>query len=298
MTDYLRGYAAASVPGIRLVCKHVLANGPATTSEIRDALRPTDLMPGAEGEGATLPASLEVAKDIELLTNDGGKRDPVWSPGSRLETLDFAQDVLQTAYAFRPVILQSVSKTALKLTSDEQRPSDVSVAMTWVLSRDPLRPLRWDYGGLESTLKAEGMSDVIDTAEQWRSFRRWFTALGLGTALRAPRNRTMLSVSTASAICGAGIQTQGPMPARDFISSLLGTVPILGHPSLLSQLPPVAKRGWGGVVSPAVAQGLLELEAMNSLRMLPGDDSEAVVGLVVGGESRAVRSIEWLGEGR
>jgi hypothetical protein len=297
MTDYLRGYATASVPGIRLVCKHVLANGPTTTSEIRDALRPTDLMPGAEGEGATLPASLEVAKDIELLTNDGGKRDPIWSPGPRLETLDFAQDVLQTADAFRPLILQSVSKTALKLTSDEQRPSDVSIAATWVLTMDPLWPLPWDYVELESMLKAEGMSDVVDNATQWRSFRRWFTALGLGAALRVPGKRTKLSVSTASAICGAGIETQGPLPARDFVNSLLSTVPILGHPLLLSQLPPEAKRGWEGAVSPAVAQGLLELEAMNSLRMLPGDDSEAVVGLMVGEYSRAVRSVEWLSEG-
>ena len=47
-------------------------------------------------------------------------------------------------------------------------------------------------------------------------------------------------------------------------------------------------------MSPGLAQGLLELEAMGELKMLPGDDSENMVRLAVGGESRTVRSIEWL----
>ena len=297
MTDYLRGYATASVPGIRLICKHVLANGQATTPDISDALRPTDIMPGAEGEGATLPASLEVAKDIELLTNDGGRRNPVWSLGPRLEALKSPQTVLQTADMFRPLILKCVSQTALKLATDEKRPSDVSLALTWVLGMDPLARLSWDYSEMESTLKAEGMSDVIDNAEQWRSFRRWFTALGLGIAVRISRNKMMLSVSTASTIRDAGIGTQGLMSAREFINSLLEIVPIMGHRSLISQLPIKARPAWEGTASPAVAQGLLELEAMKSLRMLPGEDSETAVRLAVGDESRAVRSIEWLSRG-
>ena len=40
MTDYLGRHAAASVPGIRLICKYVVANGPTPRSQIQDALRP------------------------------------------------------------------------------------------------------------------------------------------------------------------------------------------------------------------------------------------------------------------
>ena len=47
-------------------------------------------------------------------------------------------------------------------------------------------------------------------------------------------------------------------------------------------------------MGPGLAQGLLELEAMGELKMLPADDSENMVRLAVGGESRTVRSIVWL----
>ena len=104
----------------------------------------------------------------------------------------------------------------------------------------------------------------------------------------------MLSVSTASAIRDAGIATPQPAPARAFVSSLLSSVPVLGHELLVARLPAEAQRAWEGTVSPGLAQGLLELEAMGALKMLPGDDSENRVRLAVGGESRTVRSIGWL----
>jgi hypothetical protein len=297
MTDYLKGYAAASVPGIRLLCKYVVANGPSPRSQIQSALRPADIVPKTDSEGATMPASLEVARDIGLLTTDGSKQDPIWSPGPCLVALESASAVLETADAFRSLILKSLSITASRLASSNKPASDVSIALTWVLSRDPLIQTWWDHRRMESRIKAEGMSKVIDNYSQWNAFRRWLTAFGLGAATRFSGRELMLSVSTASAIRDARIETLRPMPAKEFIGSLLSAVPILGHELLLSRLPVEAKPTWEGTASPAVAQGLLELEAMKELRMLPGDDSEAVVRLAVGKESRAVRSIEWTGQG-
>jgi hypothetical protein len=288
-TDYLRGHAAASVPGIRLICKYVAASGTARTSQIQAALRPPGLVPNIDGEGSTMPASLEVAKDIGLLATDGG-RDPAWSPGPGLTAA-----VLETGDAFRPLILREVSQRALELATNSERPSDLSLALTWALGRDPLTPLPWDpREAAEGPLKAEGMSAIIDNRDQWRAFRRWITALGPGTADHAPGGKRVLFVSTASAICDARIGMPQPVPARAFVSSLLSSVPVLGNQSLVVLLPPEAQRAWEGTVSPGLAQGLLELEAMGALRMLPGDDSEQTVRLAVGGESRTVRSIEWL----
>jgi hypothetical protein len=296
-TDYLRGHAAASVPGIRLICKYVVASGTAHTSQIQAALRPPGLVPKADGEGATMPASLEVAKDIGLLATGGG-RDPAWSPGPGLTAMDSAPTVLENGTAFRPLILRGVSRRALELATGPERPSDLSLALTWALGRDPLMPLPWDVREAEGALKAEGMSAIIDNSSQWLAFRRWLTALGPGAADHAPGGRRVLSVSTASAIRDAGIGTPQATPARAFVNSLLSSVPVLGHELLVKRLPAEAQRAWEGAVSPGLAQGLLELEAMGELKMLPGDDSENMVRLAVGGESQTVRSIEWLHGGR
>ena len=50
-TDYLGGHAAASVPGIRLICKYVVASGPVRTSQIQAALRPPGLVPNTDRRG-------------------------------------------------------------------------------------------------------------------------------------------------------------------------------------------------------------------------------------------------------
>jgi hypothetical protein len=292
-TDYLRGHAAASVPGVRLICKYVVASGPARTSQIQAALRPPGLVPRADGEGSTMPASLGVAEDIGLLAADGGG-DPTWSPGPCLTAVESAPAVLETGDAFRPLILRELSRRALELATGPQRPSDLSLALTWALGRGPLMPLPWDVREAEVTLKDEGMSAIIDNSSQWLSFRRWLTALGPGTAEPAPGGRRVLSISTASAIRDAGIGTPQPLPARAFVNSMLSSVPVLGHELLVKRLPTGAQRAWKGAVSPGLAQGLLELEAMGELKMLPGDDSKNMLRLAVGEESRTVRSIEWL----
>ena len=292
-TDYLGTYAAASVPGIRLICKYVVSNGSARRSQFQTALRPPDLIQKSDGEGSTMPASLAVAKDIGLLATDDD-RDPVWSPGPGLKAMGSALTVLETGDAFRPLILREVSTKALERVTGLESPSDLSLALTWALGRDPLLPLQWDHSAAEVMLRAEGMSAIIENSTQWGAFRRWLIALGLGASSRATGGKRMLFVSTASAIHDAGIGTPQSVPVRAFVNSLLNSVPVLGHELLVAQLSAEAQRAWEGTVSPGLSQGLLELEEMGALKMLPGDDSEQMVRLAVGEESRTVRSIEWL----
>ena len=118
-TDYLRRDAAASVPGIRLICKYLMTSGPARTSQIQAALRPPAVVPRADGEGATMPASLEVARDLGLLAADGGP-DPLWSPGPGLTALQSAPAILGTSDGFRPLILRALSRRALELAGGEE----------------------------------------------------------------------------------------------------------------------------------------------------------------------------------
>ena len=178
------------------------------------------------------------------------------------------------------------------MANGPESPSDLSLALTWALGRDPLMP--WEVNDEVRTLKAEGISTVLYNSDHRNAFRRWLTALGPGTANNVSGGRRVLSVSTASAIRDAGIDTPRPVPARKFVNSLLSSVPVLGHELIVARLPTEAQRAWEGIVSPGLAQGLLELEAMGEIQMLPGDDSENMVRLAVGRESRTVRSIEWL----
>lgn len=292
-TDYLGTHAAASVPGIRLICKYIVSNGSARRSRLQIALRPHNLIRKSDGEGSTMPASLAVAKDIGLLATDDD-RDAVWSPGPGLKGVESVLTVLETGDAFRPLILREVSRKALQRVTGLESPSDLSLALTWALGRDPLLPLPWDYGAAEVMLRAEGMSAIIENSTQWGAFRRWLIALGLGVSNRAPGGKRILFVSTASAIHDAEIGTPQPVSARVFVNSLVNSVPVLGHELLVAQLSAEAQRAWESTVSPGLAQGLLELGAMGELKMLPGDDSENMMRLAVGGESRTVRSIEWL----
>lgn len=291
-TDYLEGDAAASVPGIRLICKYVVAHGTARTSEIQAALRPSGLVPNTGGKGSTMPASLNVAKDIKLLATDG-ERDK-WIPGPALTAIGSVPSILETGDAFRPLFLREMSRRAVELAAGQESPSDLSLALTWALGRDPLMPLPWDWREAEYMLKAEGMSEIIDNSSQWNPFRRWLTALGLGAADYAFRGKRVLSVSTASAIRDAAIDTPQPVPAREFVNSLLESVPVLGNELLVDRLPSQVQRTWQGAVSPGLAQGFLQLQGMGELEMLRGDDSANMVRLAVGEDNRTVRSIEWL----
>ena len=151
-----------------------------------------------------------------------------WIPGPALTAIGSVPSILETGDAFRPLFLREMSRRAVELAAGQESPSDLSLALTWALGRDPLMPLPWDWREAEYMLKAEGMSEIIDNSSQWNPFRRWLTALGLGAADYAFRGKRVLSVSTASAIRDAAIDTPQPVPAREFVNSLLESVPVLG----------------------------------------------------------------------
>src|SRR5258708_39459253 len=92
----------------------------------------------------------------------------------------FRSALLGTSDDFRPLILRELSRRALELAAGLDRPSDLSLALTWGLRRDPLMPLSWESREAVPTLKAEGMSDVIDNRDAWRALRRRLSPLRPG----------------------------------------------------------------------------------------------------------------------
>lgn len=295
MSDYLKGAAPASVPGIRLICKQLLAGGPSSTSQLAATLRPNDLMAG-NGEGATLPASLDVAADLGLITKLTSGKDPEWDAGPALTASSDPAAAVESAAAFRPLAANALNERTRECVKQQEDPSDVAKGLVWLLGRDPLASISWDDA--EAELVASGLkkAKVIENLTQWRPFWRWCVALGYGHQLGLG-GRRVLSVSSVAAITNFTSSRKGVTPAKEFIAGLLEAAPVLGHPSLINTLPEKGRPQSQGSASGVIAEGLLRLEAQKLVDLPPGDDSENVVQLAPSGdESRAIRSVEWIGE--
>lgn len=295
MSDYLKGAATtASVPGIRLVCRQLLSAGPSTTSGLAAVLRPDDFMKG-DGEGAALPGSLEVAADLRLVAKSGSGRDSVWDAGPVLMAAKDPFGAAESSSAFRSLVAQALNDRVRECLRDKQQPSDVAKGLVWLLGRDPLAGMTWD--GAEPELVASGLkaAKVIENLTQWRPFWRWCVALGYGHQLGLGGKR-VLSISAVQAIRHFVSRTHGTVPASQFLDNLLEAVPVLGHPALVNTLPDKARPQGQGTATRLIADGLYRLEAAKLVNLLPGDDSENVLQLAPSdGESRVIRSVEWIG---
>jgi hypothetical protein len=291
MADYLRGQATASVPGIRLLCKAVVEAEVCTETSLVETLRPVGIV-RSESEGATLPASLQVAIDLELLRK-GGRRDPAIVRGPMLEAEPAPSASVASADAFRPLIIRALGARAANSLHAGELPADVTLGLTWILSRNPLDDLG-DHRTMEPLLRATGMDTVIRNDTQWRAFQRWYLALGFAIRQRSSNNRLVAAVSAVESIRLFAPRGDAPTSASQFVERLVEAVPMLGRADLVGALPTGARPQWEGTASPAIAQGLLQLEAVGALRFQPGDDSESVVRLVVDDERpRPIRSIAW-----
>ena len=298
MSDYLKGAATtASVPGIRLVCRQLLAAGPSSAAQLVAVLRPDDLMNG-NGEGAALPGSLEVAADLRLIAKLGSGKDSGWEPGPALIAAKDASKATESATAFRPLVAQALNGRARECIKQQQDPSDVAKGLVWLLGRDPLAGIPWEWDdGAEPELIASGLkaAKVIENSTQWRPFWRWCVALGYAHQLGLGGKR-VLSVSSVASIRDFASGTRGAIPASRFLTDLLEAVPVLGHADLLNTLPEKARPQGRGAATALIAEGLYRLEAENLVDLQPGDDSENVVQLAPSdGESRVIRSVEWIG---
>ena len=294
MSDYLKGAAPASVPGIRLVCKQLLAVGPSPTSKLTSDLRPNNLMI-ANGEGATLPASLDVASDLGLITKLASGRDPDWEAGPILMASKDPSKVVDSAAAFRPLAAGALNKRARECVGQKQDPSDVAKGLVWLLGRDPLASISWDKSDAELVRSGLKKAKVIENLTQWRPFWRWCIALGYGHQLSLG-GRRVLSVRSTTALKDFASCVNGVIPAKQFIAGLLDTVPVLGHPDLVNTLPESGRPQWQGSASALIAEGLYRLEAHKLVDLQPGDDSENVVQLAPSSdELRVIRSVEWIG---
>ena len=73
-----------------------------------------------------------------------------------------------------------IGTTALTALKGNAKPSDVALGLTWLLLRDPLDPLSYDFAGrTEELMKSSGMLQVVPQPTQWNAFRRWAAELGI-----------------------------------------------------------------------------------------------------------------------
>jgi hypothetical protein len=248
------------------------------------------------GEGSTLPASLDVAADLGLITKLTSGKDPDWDVGPALTASRDPAAATESATAFRPLAAHALNERARECVKQQQDPSDVAKGLVWLLGRDALASISWDDEDAETVASDLKKAKVIENLTQWRAFRRWCVALGYGHQLGLG-GRRVLSVSSVAALADFTSSREGATPAKQFIAELLEAVPVLGHPSLINTLPEKGRPQWQGSASSVIAEGLLQLEAQKLVDLQPGDDSENVVQLAPSDdESRAIRSVEWIGQ--
>jgi hypothetical protein len=190
--------------------------------------------------------------------------------------------------SFRGELLRKVSEHGLATLTDLAKVPDLVRALTLLMQADPLSPLAEDWGkGAEAWFEQLGVEDVANST-QWNAFRRWATSLGL--ARRAHSARPGVLVPDAStAIADQLDNLPGVATARDWLVCLREQLPILGAPSLTSQLP--ESRTWTEV-PPAVVLGLAKLEALGVLELQPSDDAADVISMGLGALSRQIGRIK------
>lgn len=278
MTDYLSGaQTTATVPGIRVICRYLLTVGPASTEAIAAALRP----PGdVEASRTILDASLSVASDLGLVRRPEGKGGEWLLEPNLLTEAD-----VTSVDAFQGLVLRFVGLAALKALDEGRQPSDVALGLAWVVQRDPLDPLSYEFDGRTEDLMAQaGILKVIPQSTQWNAFRRWAIELGIAHRARSMAG-VRLVVSTSEAIRTNTPTSMTKESASAFVDALLEAVPVLGHPKLVAALPEKARPRVEQRVSPAVAQGLISMAERGLLDLEPSEDAARSVPLTVGSDT-------------
>jgi hypothetical protein len=300
--DYLKQQNLASVPALFVICRY-LATRPDGEDEaaLRRALQPRAM---ATNEGTAprdgeprdvLPASLEVGKDIELVKAQGARRERVWSLCDRVRT-EVAAISPTDSRPFRSLVLRSLSARAMAAIEASERPSDVALALTWLLQRDPLTPLStaWSEGPATAVENAQ-LDPAVDSPEQWRALMRWARSLGLATATATTGQKLYLVVDPAMAIHDVLARLPRQAPADQWFRQLRSLLPILGHPTLVSALP--APNRSTTEVPATTALATQKLERAGKLQLVATDDASSAVVLRVGHQVRQIGEVRIV-EGR
>lgn len=288
MVDYLKQHMLASVPALLVISRYLstLPSG-VEENELQRVLRPEAMADrrsvSSAGDDASnvLTSSLSVGEDLGLFDSERsgrgrrlwGLRDNIRNQVRRFPSAD--------SRSFRSLVLQRLSARALEEVRAENQPSDVALALTWVLRRDPLEPLsmNWDKGP-EAAFENAGMRNAVANAEQWRSFQRWARSLGIATVAQVSRQEAYLLVDPTRAL----IDVLGRLPrqerAEQWFDQLHEVLPVLGHPALISALPQGSARVQG--ISASLALATQKLKRRGMLDLASSADASAAAVLRIG----------------
>jgi hypothetical protein len=272
--NYLSGGTPQANVGILwVVMKWLVRVGSTSYADLRSALRPPSITPGAD---MALTASLSVGRHIGLLDASDSTDGP-WSVGPHYGE---AVKDLKDYRSFRSLVRQALLTQAVRDVEEDRAPADVAIGLTWLCSLDPAKPLPWGWDGddgSELIVREAGMSGVISNAAQWRPFRRWAVALGMAVRSTPSKSRRhTLSPDPTAAIEESLSDLSRSHTAPKFLAELAGLIPAIDTGRLETATRELgvsyAARG-DATIGPAVGYALQRLNRRGRLTLRKSDDA-------------------------
>ena len=287
--NYLTGAETqANVAVLWVVAKWLTIVDAARLDQMSRALRPTPVVPGADD---ALRASLSAAVDFRLLSLDA---DGLYRLGPSV-TVDDTSD----HRSFRSVVCRLLLARAAEEVDAAGAPSDVAVALTWLLSLDPMRPPAWGWDATETWARRDGAIEVVRNNTQWRVFRRWAIALGMAEARSPDRlgGPQTISPDPSRAVADVVGRMQPSMAADAFLQALVTELPCFDtgalEPAAIALGVPYSARS-GASVGPALGYALTRLDRRGLLRLVRLDDASSRVSYRIGGRTKSFDRVDLL----
>jgi hypothetical protein len=299
--DYLKAHNLASVPALFVICRYLASRrGGETVNDLQQALAPTAVT-GRERESAApgvLKPSLEVGRDLGLIEAEGSRDNRVWAVSEVVAT-EIREIPPVDSSPFRSLVLKRLGAAAIAAVQADDRPSDVAMALTWLLRQDPLTPMRDVWGdGPEGLVERAGLRREVANAEQWRALLRWAASLGLITRITSGiRNvKEHVLVDPSKAIANMLHELPSVAPANQWFARLTLVVPLFGERRLVAALP--TGEDTHDDISGPLALAMEKLERAGRLALVASDDATTgAVVLSLGNRSRRVSQVHVLREG-
>ncbi|MGV9805104.1 protein DpdG [Micromonospora chersina] len=289
--DYLKRHVLASVPALLVISRYLATQlDGVEENELQRVLRPAAM---AETRGVSsagddpsivLTSSLSVGEDLGLFDSErGGRGRRIWKLTDSIRG-EVGPLPSTDSRVFRSLVLRLLSSRALEEVRAGNKPSDVALALTWILLRDPLEPLsvNWDKGP-ETAFEKAGMRNTVENVEQWGAFRRWIRSLGIATVAQVGRQDAYLLVDPTRALLDVLDRLPQQERAEQWFRQLHEILPVLGHPALISALPQGSVRPQG--ISASVALAAQKLKRRGILDLAPSADASTAAVLRIGDQS-------------
>ncbi|MBQ1065597.1 MULTISPECIES: protein DpdG [Micromonospora] len=289
--DYLKRHVLASVPALLVISRYLATQlDGVEENELQRVLRPTAMAEtrGVSSAGddpsSVLTSSLSVGEDLGLFDSErGGRGRRIWKLTDSIRG-EVGPLPSADSRVFRSLVLRLLSSRALEEVRAGNKPSDVALALTWILLRDPLEPLsvNWDKGP-ETAFEKAGMRNAVENVEQWGAFRRWIRSLGIATVAQVGRQDAYLLVDPTRALLDVLDRLPQQERAEQWFRQLHEILPVLGHPALISALPQGSVRPQG--ISASVALAAQKLKRRGILDLAPSADASTAAVLRIGDQS-------------